>query len=69
MLSCVIVLFLLTQETETALLRIDPSSKEVAYNPTFDQLFAPEVQLLQGLTVDKCSVDMARFKMNTCFLF
>lgn len=36
--------FLLTQETETTLLRIDPSSKEVAYNPTFDQLFAPEVQ-------------------------
>jgi len=48
-------LFLLTQETETALLRIDPSSKEVAYNPTFDQLFAPEVQLLQGLTVDEAS--------------
>lgn len=31
------------QEPETNLLRINPSAKEVTYNPTYDQLFAPEV--------------------------
>ena len=32
------------QESEAALLRIDPSAKEVAFNPTYDQMFAPEVR-------------------------
>ena len=32
------------QEPETNLLRIDLKTKEVSYNPTYEQLFAPEVR-------------------------
>lgn len=31
------------KETETNLLRIDPSAKEIAYNPTYEQLFTPQL--------------------------
>ena len=31
------------KETSSTLLKIDPQAKEVTYNPTYDQLFAPEV--------------------------
>lgn len=31
------------KETLSSVLRIDPSTKEVSYNPTYEQLFAPEV--------------------------
>lgn len=37
--------YVLLQEPETNLLRIDMTTKEVMYNPTYDQLFAPEVYL------------------------
>lgn len=32
------------QEKAENLLRLDPSAKEVTYNPTYEQLFAPEVR-------------------------
>lgn len=31
------------KETQSSVLRLDPKMKELSYNPTVEQLYAPEV--------------------------
>ena len=43
------------QETESSVLRVNSKTKEVTYNPTVEQLFAPEVMYSHNIHVQHCS--------------